>query len=104
MARRSWGPVPRGIDPIQCSSAQEENTAVPPRFQDGCEVPPHPQGLQGSHLNLSQASAQRHMRYFLLNVCMYGCLPEQKDSLILSTTKKVQGGTEIMAPNAVLSR
>ena len=30
-------------------------------------VPPHPQGLQGSHLNLSQASAQRHRRYFLLN-------------------------------------
>jgi len=30
-------------------------------------VPPHPQGLQGSHLNLSQASAQRHTRYFLLN-------------------------------------
>ena len=30
-----------------------------------CE--PHPQGLQGSHLNLSQASAQRHTRYFLLN-------------------------------------
>jgi len=25
------------------------------------------QGLQGSHLNLSQASAQRHRRYFLLN-------------------------------------
>ena len=30
-------------------------------------VSPHPQGLQGSHLNLSQASAQRHKRYFLLN-------------------------------------
>ena len=27
----------------------------------------NPQGLQGSHLNLSQASAQRHRRYFLLN-------------------------------------
>ena len=31
-------------------------------------VSPHPpQGLQGSHLNLSQTSAQRHTRYFLLN-------------------------------------
>ena len=30
-------------------------------------VSPHPQGLQGSHLNLSQTSAQRHKRYFLLN-------------------------------------
>ena len=30
-------------------------------------VSPHPQGLQGSHLNLSQTSAQRHRRYFLLN-------------------------------------
>ena len=30
-------------------------------------VSPHPQGLQGSHLNLSQTSAQRHMTYFLLN-------------------------------------
>ena len=26
-----------------------------------------PQGLQGSHLNLSQTSAQRHRTYFLLN-------------------------------------
>jgi len=30
-------------------------------------VNPHPHGLQGSHLNLSQTSAQRHTRYFLLN-------------------------------------
>ena len=30
-------------------------------------VSPHPQGLQGSHLNLSQTSAQRHRTYFLLN-------------------------------------
>ena len=30
-------------------------------------VNPHSQGLQGSHLNLSQTSAQRHRRYFLLN-------------------------------------
>ena len=30
-------------------------------------VSPHPQGLQGSHLNLSQTSAQRHRRYFLVN-------------------------------------
>ena len=29
--------------------------------------PPHPQGLQGPHLNLSQTSAQRHTTYFLLN-------------------------------------
>ena len=28
---------------------------------------PRRQGLQGSHLNLSQTSAQRHTRYFLLN-------------------------------------
>ena len=28
---------------------------------------PHSQGLQGSHLNLSQTSAQRHLTYFLLN-------------------------------------
>ena len=27
----------------------------------------HSQGLQGSHLNLSQTSAQRHTTYFLLN-------------------------------------
>ena len=27
-------------------------------------VSPHPQGLQGSHLNLSQTSAQRHTTYF----------------------------------------
>ena len=30
-------------------------------------VSPHSQGLQGSHLNLSQTSAQRHRTYFLLN-------------------------------------
>ena len=30
-------------------------------------VSPHPQGLQGSHLNLAQTSAQRHRTYFLLN-------------------------------------
>ena len=29
---------------------------------------------------------------------------QQKDSSILSTTKKVRWGTDIMAPNAVLSR
>ena len=28
-------------------------------------VSPHSQGLQGSHLNLSQTSAQRHRTYFL---------------------------------------
>jgi len=32
-----------------------------------CEVSPHPQGLQGSHLNLSQTSAQLEATYFLLN-------------------------------------
>jgi len=31
-----------------------------------CEHSPHPQGLQGSHLILSQTSAQRHRTYFLL--------------------------------------
>ena len=30
-------------------------------------VSPHPQGLQGSHLTLSQTSPQRHRTYFLLN-------------------------------------
>ena len=30
-------------------------------------VSPHSQGLQGSHLNLSQTSAKRQAKYFLLN-------------------------------------
>ena len=30
-------------------------------------VSPHPQGLQGSHLNLSQTSAKRQRTYFLVN-------------------------------------
>ena len=33
----------------------------------GERVSPHPQGLQGSHLPLSQTSAQRHRTYSLLN-------------------------------------
>ena len=44
---------------------------VPPPLRAGLLGPrvvsPHPQGLQGSHLNLSQTSAQRHRTYFLLN-------------------------------------
>ena len=65
-----------GIEP---ASAREENsltgrprtlvreTIVTAGLLSPRVVPPHPQGLQGSHLNLSQASAQRHRRYFLLN-------------------------------------
>ena len=34
---------------------------------------PHPQGLQGSHLNLSQISAQRHRTYFLVNNKAVNC-------------------------------
>ena len=41
-------------------------------------VSPHPQGLQGSHLNLSQTSAKRDTTYFLLNnkVCEPGLAPQ----------------------------
>ena len=49
------------------TSLQDMTTGAEHGTVGECEVPPHPQGLQGSHLNLSQASAQRHRRYFLLN-------------------------------------
>ena len=42
------------------------NLNVPPLLGPRV-VSPHPQGLQGSHLNLSQTSAQRHRTYFLVN-------------------------------------
>ena len=46
-----------------------------PSAVDRTVVSPHSQGLQGSHLNLSQTSAQRDKRYFLLNnkavLCVY---------------------------------
>ena len=53
-AARSWS--------YQLSSSASGAFLLGPRV-----VSPHPQGLQGSHLNLSQTSAQRHRTYFLLN-------------------------------------
>ena len=47
--------------PNPTTQTQEDDSEVGP------SVSPHPQGLQGSHLNLSQISAQRHRTYFLLN-------------------------------------
>ena len=51
-----------GPTPQLSSSASGAFLVLGPRV-----VSPHPQGLQGSHLNLSQTSAQRHRTYFLLN-------------------------------------
>ena len=49
-------------------------------------VSPHSQGLQGSHLNLSQTSAQRHRTYFLLNNKEYEFPDGRKNTPLLCLT------------------